>query len=321
MFARPMDKPALPPFASLLKSREVEDPVNIWVHRPLAYAFVKLIFRTPMTPNMVTFLAILVGVGAGVCFLVGTQTAMVWGGAMLWTSAILDGADGILARAKNMQSEFGRAIDGVADMIVAIATVFSAFAHILSNEKDLRLLFFMVPAVLFTVPHVILYDFYKESYLRMTRVDRGGEGEDPAKVAARMASIEATGEKVSLLGRIAMAVGLLPMLNAQNNYVKWSNPDALGEARSRRPTHASAEIYRRENRAAMKLWTVVSLCPHSYLMAICAMADRLDIYLWIRLVFMNLVFIIALFVQRRSTRATLRAWAAEAPVATNAVPA
>lgn len=317
-----MDKPALPPFSSLLKSREVEDPVNIWVHRPLAYAFVKLIFRTPMTPNMVTFLAILVGVGAGACFLVGTKTAMVWGGAMLWTSAILDGADGILARAKNLQSEFGRAIDGVADMIVAFATVMPAFAHIFWKAgSDLKLLFFMVPAVLFTVPHVILYDFYKESYLRMTRVDRGGEGEDQAKVAARMASIAATGEKVSLLGRIAMAVGLLPMLNAQNNYVKWSNPEAQGEARNRKPTHASAGIYRRENRAAMKLWTVVSLCPHSYLMAICAMADRLDIYLWIRLVFMNVVFIVALIVQRRSTRATLRAWAAEAPVTPDAVPA
>ena len=47
---------------------------------------------------------------------------MVWGGALLWISAIMDGADGILARAKNMQSAFGRALDGTADMVVGLST-------------------------------------------------------------------------------------------------------------------------------------------------------------------------------------------------------
>ena len=42
---------ALPPFDALLKSRDVEDPVNLWVHRPLAYAFVAMIYRTRITPH------------------------------------------------------------------------------------------------------------------------------------------------------------------------------------------------------------------------------------------------------------------------------
>ena len=41
--------PPLPPFASVLKSKEVEDPVNLWLHRPLAYAFVAAVYRTPVT--------------------------------------------------------------------------------------------------------------------------------------------------------------------------------------------------------------------------------------------------------------------------------
>ena len=37
---------------------------------------------------------------------------MIAAGALLWTAAILDGADGILARAKGQASQFGRALDG-----------------------------------------------------------------------------------------------------------------------------------------------------------------------------------------------------------------
>jgi hypothetical protein len=58
----------------------------------------------------------------------------------------------------------------------------------------------------------------------------------------------------------------------------------------------------------MQLWTVVSLCPHSYLMAIFAMIDRLDIYLWVRLVGMNVMFVIAILSQRRASARTASAW-------------
>ncbi|MDH3726816.1 MAG: CDP-alcohol phosphatidyltransferase family protein, partial [Myxococcales bacterium] len=116
----------MPPFASILKSKAVEDPVNVYVERPLAYVFAWSVFRTPMTPNAVTLLAVLFGVTAGIMFVWGIPHAMVAGGILLWVSAILDGADGILARAKNLQSEFGRALDGAGDAIVAVFTVFPA---------------------------------------------------------------------------------------------------------------------------------------------------------------------------------------------------
>src|SRR5687767_10616973 len=101
--------PALPPFQAVLKSREVEDPVNLWVHRPLAYAFVSAVYRTSITPNQVTFMAMAVGVLAASCWVYGSPAALVAGGVLLWLSAILDGADGILARAKRMSSPAGRA--------------------------------------------------------------------------------------------------------------------------------------------------------------------------------------------------------------------
>jgi hypothetical protein len=45
-------------------------------------------------------------------------------------------------------------------------------------------------------------------------------------------------------------------------------------------------------------------------MSICAMLDRLDVYVWIRLVLCNVLFVLALLLQRRAsakTRAELQA--------------
>jgi hypothetical protein len=55
----------------------------------------------------------------------------------------------------------------------------------------------------------------------------------------------------------------------------------------------------------MRLWALVSLAPHSYLMAICAMLNRLDIYLFIRVFLMNGIFLVAVIWQRRATRRTI----------------
>src|SRR5262245_47321459 len=124
------ERPRLPPFATVLKSREVEDSVNLWVHRPLAYAIVALIYRTPITPNQITLLALSVGFVSAGCIFGGTPAAMGAGGCLLWSSAILDGADGILARAKRMFSDAGRALEGVCDAIVAAVTVAAGYYHL-----------------------------------------------------------------------------------------------------------------------------------------------------------------------------------------------
>jgi phosphatidylglycerophosphate synthase len=294
------DSQKMPPFRTLLKSREVEDPVNVWVHRPLAYAFAWLVFRTPMTPNAVTFLAMAVGMVAGGMFLWGARGAMVAGGVLLWTSAILDGADGILARAKSMQSQFGRALDGAADMVVAVCTVLPAFFHIWATHHDLVQLAAMAPALLLTLAHLYAYDYFKESYLRQTRLDRGGEGDDPGKVA----ELAEEAAEQGFVTHVAVKHVLYPYVKAQQKLVDWLDPGAHREGRVYRRSEASAAIYRKHNEGPMRIWAFISLAPHSYLMAICAMFDRLDVYLWVRLFVMNALFAWVVVWQRRATLKT-----------------
>jgi phosphatidylglycerophosphate synthase len=295
---------SMPPFSTLLKSRDVEDPINTWVHRPLAYAFCWLVFATPMTPNAITFLAMAVGMVAGGCFLVGTKAAMLAGGILLWTSAILDGADGILARAKNMQSDLGRALDGFSDTLVAVATVFPAFWHVWVKDQNLVHVSVMIPAIALTAVHLWCYDYYKESYLRMTRLDRGGEGEDIEEMRRKAAVAHERGPFAVFLLKHVM----VPYLESEARVIRTLNPASWREGVQIRRSEESARIYKDENYRPMQLWTIVSLAPHSYLMAICAMLDRLDVYLFIRLVVMNVFFFFAVRAQRRATANTNEAF-------------
>lgn len=297
----PAQTAQLPPFRSVVKSNDVEDVVNRYLHRTLAYLFVKSIFRTPITPNMITLSAVMLGLAAGCAFIWGTPTAMFFGGAGLWAAAILDGADGILARAKNQQSEFGRALDGAADALVAVFTVFPAFYHIWVTYHNPYHLALMLPALLLTIVHLAVYDFYKESYLRATRPGRGGEGHDADEIAA---TVEAARKKGPIT-RMAIKYVLVPHLQRQKAFLHWLNPDAWRLSRVLQSEPQTSEIYRKANVWPMRLWALISLAPHSYLMAICAMLNRLDVYLFIRVFVMNGIFAVAVIWQRHATCQTI----------------
>jgi hypothetical protein len=299
--------PGLPPFAQLLKSKDVEDPINLWLHRPLAYAFCKLIYRTPVTPNQVTLLAICLGLAAAACWLEGSRSAMIWGGALLWISAIMDGADGILARAKNMQSAFGRALDGTADMIVGLSTAAACLWHLFATGADWQFLLLGLIAIATTGFHLNLYDFYKELHLRLTRLDRGGEGDDAER--AEQLRQKALHDHAPWYTRLSMTF-YADYNRFQERLLKKSNPLALRLMRGVARSSHSAELYRDVNRRPMRFWMAVSLAPHSYLFAIFGMFDRLDLYLWLRLTLMNLLALAALALQRKATHETVESYRA-----------
>lgn len=293
----------LPPFWDVLKSRDVEDPVNIWIHRPLAYAFVALVYRTALTPNQITLLSMTIGITAGVLWFIGSPSLMLVGGVLLWTSSILDGADGILARAKQMHSELGRALDGSADMVVAIATVIAAFYHIWVQHRDPLHLPLMVVALSTAVMQIYLYDFYKESY--MNSINPGWDGRTPglAGVTSRLEKARAEGASFIVRFSLGSYVG---MMTAQGRLRSLTNPRGERDHLRFTVNDETIRIFRRHNYGPMQLWSLVSLCPHTYLMATCAMFDRLDLYLWFRVVIGNALFVLAIVWQRVATDRTLR---------------
>ncbi len=88
-----------------------------WTHL-LARPVVRPLIGTGVTPNHLTSLRLLTGVGACALLGLGTAGGMWWGGWLWLLSAFLDRADGELARLGNMMSPAGHRFDYLADIWV-----------------------------------------------------------------------------------------------------------------------------------------------------------------------------------------------------------
>jgi phosphatidylglycerophosphate synthase len=91
-----------------------------WTHL-LARQLVRPLLGTPVRPNHLTTLRLVTGIGACTLFALGTTVAMAWGGIVWLVSAVLDRADGELARIGDMKSENGHRYDYYSDVLVNTA--------------------------------------------------------------------------------------------------------------------------------------------------------------------------------------------------------
>jgi phosphatidylglycerophosphate synthase len=102
-----------------LKSLDVEEPVDLYVHRPLAYLLARALLPTPISPNLVTIASMAIGVYAAVLMVSpGVPHHFQWAALCAFLSTVFDCADGQLARMRKTSSVIGRMLDGTADVIV-----------------------------------------------------------------------------------------------------------------------------------------------------------------------------------------------------------
>ena len=106
---------------------------NTWVHR-LVRRGVRPLVDTPVTPNQLTTLRLLTGLLAVGGFAAGTPRASAVAGTLCLISALLDRADGELARLGGKTSSRGHASDMISDSTVTILT----FVGWATYEMDLH---------------------------------------------------------------------------------------------------------------------------------------------------------------------------------------
>jgi phosphatidylglycerophosphate synthase len=92
--------------------------VDLYLNRPLASLIVRAVFNTRITPNQLTYFSSFIGLLAAFFMSRGTYEFLVLGGVLAQLSSIIDGADGMLARAKNMCSRFGAYLDLLLDRVI-----------------------------------------------------------------------------------------------------------------------------------------------------------------------------------------------------------
>src|SRR5688572_14259354 len=81
-----------------LKPLAVEEPIDVWVHRPLAYLLARAALPTPISPNLITAMSIVCGLAAGSSMVISYPHHLQYAGLLIFLSAVFDCADGQLAR-------------------------------------------------------------------------------------------------------------------------------------------------------------------------------------------------------------------------------
>jgi hypothetical protein len=97
--------------------------VSRYLNRPISRVVTRLLLRFPTTPNAWTLATFPVPVIASLILGHGTHTSFVWGLVLFQIFSILDGCDGEIARAKFMESERGRKLDALFDVLSNILLV------------------------------------------------------------------------------------------------------------------------------------------------------------------------------------------------------
>ena len=103
-----------------MSSSSLEGPVSRYLNRRLSEPLARLLAPTPVTPNQVSFLSLLVAFGALAAFATGQPIAA---GLLIQTSSVVDGVDGDLARLQGRASRFGAVFDAVLDRYADAAIV------------------------------------------------------------------------------------------------------------------------------------------------------------------------------------------------------
>lgn len=106
-------------------------PMKPWDAR-LALWCVRPFRDTWLTPNHITTASLLAGLTAAALFAIGTSRAAAWAGAFYVLSALLDHADGELAREGNKASAFGHMYDRLCDLVARSAL----FLGLALNVRD-----------------------------------------------------------------------------------------------------------------------------------------------------------------------------------------
>ena len=162
-------------YETSLKSIETENIVDLYFYRPIGFRIARMLRHTGITPNMITFISIFVGAGAGWLFYFTNNFIYTLLGILLLVFAnILDCVDGQLARLNGLAGDIWFTV-----IYVALAL---RLTHLYGTA------WFFVPAVAAGLSHLLqagITDYYKTLHLYFVSKEKGKEFQRTEQVKAQ----------------------------------------------------------------------------------------------------------------------------------------
>lgn len=146
------------------KDREIEDFLDLKFYHPLGYFFAVILGKIGFTPNMVSFLSMIVGISGVYLIYINYQ---VLGAVFIIFSSVLDSSDGQIARMKNMVSRYGRIIDGLVGYVIFGSLYFAIALRYWDGNYFFIIL--MIFSIISNAIHSSVYDFYRTAIINVSK--------------------------------------------------------------------------------------------------------------------------------------------------------
>ncbi len=254
-----------------LKMAEAEEILDLIFYRPLAFVLVKLFYRLPITPNQITYAALVAGIVSAVQFAQGTEAGFLWGALWYAVANVLDCGDGMLARLQKSGTPLGRLVDGIVDWVSSVAIFFGLGMGMSVYFRDPLSWLLAIAAGVLSGYHAMVFDKRQQEYISIVRGERNFLQRENEKVDHELNRTH------SPLRRLVLSVYL------------WYMKAQEGSTRSDLPVDDGARAsYREHNKRIMRWWTWLGPTTNRTLLILAGMAALPHWFCWIVIIPANL---------------------------------
>lgn len=157
----------------LQKCPAINDPIDTYIWEPISFFFAKRMAKRHWSPNVATWISMIVGVAGGVLFAFHNIWMNVAGAILFLLAIIFDCSDGQIARLNSCGSLYGRMFDGFCDGVVYFAAyaglaVHCMFDNIPFTETQWGWWIFLIAVPVcawFHSRQARIADYYKQVYM------------------------------------------------------------------------------------------------------------------------------------------------------------
>jgi len=287
--------------------KSVEDVTDRFLNRPLASRIVRWLMPTAVTPNQLTAVSCVLGFAAAATLSFGSWPALVLGALLLHLSIVMDCADGQLARAKGLTSQWGEVFDHTSDDLTFLLVSFALGLTVWQSDLGSPLKLFLVTssfaaALLLTASQY----FYNEEYRTVAaRGAGGGVRDDRERVLAACRAQRRD-------WRGCLGQGLLRYyafrLGVMHQALTWLNPWRARLLELGPVDTSGRRMYWELQAFPLWLWRLAGMSSVALLLVVaCLLAMPLG-FAWLLTVAGLPYFVWVLWLQRRADRLTFRTW-------------
>jgi hypothetical protein len=277
-------------FKQSLKTIESEEILDLLIFRPVAFAFVKLIYGTNITPNQISIVSMLFGIFSGVFYGFATAESFIIAVSFFFISNVLDCMDGQLARLKNNGTKIGRLIDGFIDYVTSTSIFLGIGIALTSITGDA--LFSWALTIAGGVSKALqnlYFDHYRNMYLEYVHNKVSSVTDEILEFTEEKKKLERV--KGKFIERLLI-----------NTYLGYCNLQKTST--QHRSINISPEEYRRRNKFLLRVWSWIGSTTHMFVLGVITIYAvftnlvNIQIYLILTVTFGNLIFITLLIWQK-----------------------